>query len=395
MNWEEYKKINSATWFLLLGTLFSKAAFFISMPYLALNLQTRLGLDPVTIGWTLGIGPFVGIWGGFYIGHLSDIWGRRTILISSILIWSLAFLGFAYAEKLWQFALLNTLSGLCSAAYYPVSSALISDLTTATNRKLVFHLRYYVSNVAAALGPLAGAGFALYNPTFGFLMTGSVYLLYGLASVKWLPKRVSKEAAGTTATFKETLQSMWDDRPLLYYTLAFVVMGLTYSQLESTLPQFLNLQKGKEGVRLFGLLIGLNGLTVVVFQLPLTKLTSGWALAKTINFGSVLYGLGFAMLGLTAQSEIGLMVSMVVLTLGEVLIFSNANLLIDSIAPDDKKGAYFGASGMWALGPTLGPALGGYVMVAVGGPALFIILGLVAVANLGFYSLGQRATVRA
>jgi len=394
MNWNELKQINTATWFVLLGTLFSKAAFFVSMPYLALNLQTRLGLDPVTIGWTLGIGPFVGIWGGFYIGHLSDKLGRRTILITSILIWALAFFGFAYAEKLWQFALLNTISGLCSAAYYPVSSALISDLTTSANRKLVFHLRYYVSNVAAALGPLAGAGFALYNPKLGFLMTGLVYVIYGLASVKWLPKRELAKASNAATTFRETMQSMWEDRPLLYYTLAFVVMGLTYSQLESTLPQYLNLQLGAEGVRLFGILIGINGLTVVLFQLPMTKLTARLALPTTIVIGSVLYGVGFAMIGVTGPHHIGLMSSMVLLTLGEILVFSNANLIIDSIAPEGKKGAYFGASGLWALGPTIGPAIGGYVLVSLGGPNLFIILGVVAIANLLFYRFGQRASKR-
>lgn len=381
--------------FLILGTMLSKASYFISMPYLALRLKFALGMSPPMIGLTLGLGPCVGILAGFYIGYLSDHWGRKRLFSGSILIWSLTFAGFAVARHFWQFAALNMLNGLCTSATQPVSAALISDLTETALRKTAFHLRYFAINLGASFGPVLGAWLLLRDPAVGFFVTSVVYLLYGLACVACLPSDSKQGTGAPSGNFSETLAALAQDRPLLLYTLAFVLMGATYSQLDSTLPQYLQGARGEEGIRLFGLLMGANAASVVVFQLPLTRLMSRFSLLGTVKAGTFVYGLGMALLGLIGHGQghgkAGFLFAMVVLTLGEILIFSNGNLVIDQIAPEDKKGAYFGASSLWALGATLGPGIGGWVLLLAGGRALFAIAGLVAIGNVLIYRAGERA----
>ncbi len=107
MNLAESRRLSATVWFLIVGTMLSKASYFLSMPYLALRMKTTLGLDPVAIGFTLGLGPLVGLVAGFYLGYLSDHWGRKQIFELSMLVWSFTFVGFGLATELWQFALLT------------------------------------------------------------------------------------------------------------------------------------------------------------------------------------------------------------------------------------------------------------------------------------------------
>ncbi|MCY8225550.1 hypothetical protein [Bacillus haynesii] len=53
------------------------------------------------------------------------------------------------------------------------------------------------------------------------------------------------------------------------------------------------------------------------------------------------------------------MLSMFVLTIGEILCFPSMNVLLDELAPDHMKGAYYGMQNLYNIGEFLGPWLGG------------------------------------
>jgi len=392
MKLSDLKTLSKPVWFLLVGSVFSSASYFISMPYLALRLKTALELNPLVIGLTLGVGPLFGILGGFYTGYLSDHWGRKAMILISVFLWGFMFFGFAFATQIWEFAFLNMINGLCNATYKPLIAAMVSDLTPAVHRKTAFHLRYYAINVGAAIGPVFGAWLLIRNPVSGFLIAAAVYFVYGVASIFQLPND-SKKPVSTVVkdSFVATLKVLSLDKPLLYFTLASVLISLAYCQLESTLPQFLQSTSGQEGVKTFGILMAINGFTVVFFQFPLNRLASKLSLIGTLKMGSFIYGIGMMFFGLVHHSRALLILSMFVLTLGEILVFSNGNLIIDQIAPEDKKGAYFGASALWAIGPTLGPALGGIILMHWGGTIVFVLAGIIGVANVLVYHLGYLA----
>ena len=348
----------------------------------------------MTIGLTLGIGPFISIFIGLYAGHLSDLIGRREILVGAFLLWALTFLGFAFAQELWQFAILNGLNGLCGSSFNPVSSALISDLSKPEDRKRIFYLRYFAINLGATFGPVVGAWLLVFGPSIGFCVTAIFNFLFFLVFYRLLPKQLRSPGSAEAPPFREILGVVASDIPLRFFTLAFVVTGLTYSQLESTLPQYLESILSDEGIRLFGVVSSVNALTVVVTQIPLTRLTSGLKLHTTIQLGTAIYGVGFLLFGILEPTWNSMIFSMVVLTLGEVLTFSNGNLMIDQIAPEDKKGLYFGVSNFWSMGATFGPALGGWLFQRGGGPFLFLALGVIGLSNILFYYLGSRAQLR-
>lgn len=122
-------------WIILGGTIFTRIASFMAMPFLAIYLHNEIGASPLQIGLTIGIAPLISTFGGFFGGYLTDRFGRKSVILLTILIWKLVFFGFAIAHVIWIFIILNALNGLCRSFFEPSTQALMIDL----NEKDFFH----------------------------------------------------------------------------------------------------------------------------------------------------------------------------------------------------------------------------------------------------------------
>lgn len=74
--------------------------------------------------------------------------------------------------------------------------------------------------------------------------------------------------------------------------------------------------------------------------------------------------IGFAF----SHSLVPMIVSMAIFTLGEILNYPAANMLIDKLAPEHMRGTYFGAQTLTNLGHFMGPWVGGFLLVRYGAP---------------------------
>lgn len=91
-------------WGVILGTFLSRTGFFMTIPFLGIYLGQVKGIDPATIGAILALSLFAGTWGSFVGGALSDRIGRYPVMIASMALWSLVFIGFAFADATWLFS---------------------------------------------------------------------------------------------------------------------------------------------------------------------------------------------------------------------------------------------------------------------------------------------------
>ena len=108
----------------------------------------------------------------------------------------------------------------------------------------------------------------------------------------------------------------------------------------------------------YGLLISLNGLAIVLLELPLVAITQRFPYRPVLALGSVLVGLGFA-LNAVANDMPELAFAVLVWTLGEIIYAPVASAYVADIAPEHLRGRYQGAWGLtWGLAFVLAPALG-------------------------------------
>ncbi|WP_276354399.1 MDR family MFS transporter [Cohnella caldifontis] len=381
-------------WGILIGTFLSRAGFFMVIPFLGIYLGKVKGIDPGTIGAILGVSFLVGTASSFFGGALSDRVGRYPVMVVSMVLWSLTFVGFAFARSTWVFFLLSALNGLFRNVFEPSARALLTDVVPAERRSDVFGARYFAINVGGAAGPILGLklGAGASSSLVPFLIGAGIFAAYALGIVAMMLKYKEKphetaEAGVAAVSFRQMAQIVFTDKVFLCFLLGNLFAAGAYSHLDSTLSQYI----GHDRVDFYSFLFFVNSLSVLVFQYPLGRLMKRVTALQSLKIGCLLFGLGLFGFGIFEHIAL-LAASMAVFTIGEILCFVVGDVLIGEIAPERLRGAYYGASGFAFIGQSVMSWVGGYLLHLLGfgqGPLLFGILMLLAFAAYPFYQAGQ------
>ena len=138
-----------------------------------------------------------------------------------------------------------------------------------------------------------------------------------------------------------------------------LLTAIVYSQNVSTLP--LHVTDAGHAASTYGLLQSLNGILIVLLELPLTAWSQHRSRTSVIALGDLLIGGAFCAL-VAASSVPALTVVIVVWTLGEMLESPIASAFVADRAPEHARGRYTAAYGSmfgvaWILGPMLGTGM--------------------------------------
>ncbi|MCP8969122.1 MDR family MFS transporter [Ectobacillus ponti] len=381
------KSIPALGWNIIVGTLFARMATSMSMPFLAIYLTAAKGVSPALAGAVIGVSALVGVFSSFIGGSLSDRYGRKRVMLVSIAVWIVVFIGFAFAEHIAAFFVLNALNGVCRAFFEPSSRALLSDLTKPENRLMIFNLRYGAINAGVAVGPWIGLQLGSAKSTTPFLAAAIVYTLYAAALL--LQFRSYEENRQTTTKervmMRDSIGVLRKDLLFLAALIGLILSTAGYSQFSSSLSQyFANSTKFQGGVELFSHALVLNAVTVLLVQYPLTRIGKRYSALVSVMIGTLVTSIGLLGYGFAASAWMVYAVT-VLFTMGEVLMFSMTDLFVDQIAPKHLKGTYFGAMGFSGFGGVIGPWLGGALLDHFGYEHGEIIFALLAgVCALGF-----------
>lgn len=382
------KSIHPIGWNIIIGTLFARLASSMSMPFLAIYLTMTKGVSPGMTGIIIAVSALVGVFTSYIGGNLSDQFGRKWIMMGSIIVWTFVFLGFAFADHVAWFFILNALNGICKSFFEPTSRALLSDMTKPENKLMIFNLRYAAINVGVAIGPLIGLQLGSSKSSLPFIITAFVYMIYTISLLIQFKKYNLEEKVAIKkerVTMKQSLQVLGKDTIFLLALIGIILGNAGYSQFSSTLSQyFANAPVFLDGVKLFSYVLVLNAITVLIVQYPVTRIGKKYSPLVSIMFGTMT--LSLSLLGFGMLKSVPLMFACAVLfTVGEVLMFSMTDVFIDQIAVQNLKGTYFGAMGFSGLGGVIGPWLGGFLLDYYGyGNGAIVFAYLAAVCSLGF-----------
>jgi MFS family permease len=162
-------------------------------------------------------------------------------------------------------------------------------------------------------------------------------------------------SAKTEAGWGEALRLVSTDRKFLRMLGASLIIAIVFYQMTSTFGLYIT-QQGLSAAT-YGTIISLNGVLVVLFELPLTTLTRRFPARRIMAVGYVLIGIGSA-LNIFAHSALAFASVMLVFTLGEMIAMPVSSAYIADLAPADVRGRYMGTFGLtWAFALVWGPAL--------------------------------------
>lgn len=388
-----FQQFHKIVWVLLVGTILARGTAFMTLPFLSIYLSRNMDLHPLLIGLTVGISPLMATVGGFIGGQLSDRYGRKPVMLSSLLLLAFVYYGFSLANSPGWFILLNALSGLCNSFFEPTSQALMADLTEKEKRMRIFSLRYTAINIGASVGPLIGAFLANSSPKLTFIITGTAYLTYFIVLLLFLNKfSIQKNEYKKGATFIEAVHIVRKDKLLRYLILGVILINVGYSQIESNLPQYLE-GSLENGVMIYSILLSINAIMVVLMQMPISHFAERYRPMQVLIAGSLIMSLGLMCFSFV-NGWITAIIAITFLTVGEILIFPSNSILIDELAEEHLRGTYFGAGQFRKIGHFFGPVLGGFILSQYNGQVMFWAITLIALGSIFFFSLGNRAHIK-
>ena len=117
------------------------------------------------------------------LGVLSDRFGRRPVLITSLLMSAVDYAILAVANALWVFVVVRLLSGIASATF-SVSNAVLADTSAPEDRAAQFGLTGAAFGLGFVLGPLFGGVLGEFGPRMPFVAAGA--LCFIAAALAWL-----------------------------------------------------------------------------------------------------------------------------------------------------------------------------------------------------------------
>jgi MFS family permease len=324
-------------------------------PFLTLYLRQRLEIPLTTIGFLFAINATVGLFSQALWGPVVDRYGRKVAMVVGLANEVVVMLGFALLGSLGAYAVLIAMSGLIEPASRIGSDAMIADLIEEEKRPSAYALLRMVSNAGVAVGPAIGGFLAAtsYVLTFGSAAVGATIAV--LMVVFWVKETKPELTAG-----EETKRAgggygyIFRDVSFIAFSLASVLLWMAYGPFMQLMAVYM-----KEGFGIpesgFGLIMTINALMVVFFQFAVTRITEKYRDAYIMAAGAFWTGLG-ALATILSHNLWFFLVSMVIVTIGELIWAPTSISFVARIAPVDMRGRYMGVYGMvggiaWAIGP--------------------------------------------
>ena len=349
---DQLRTFPGAAWILFGGVFINRFGTFV-VPFLVVYL-TRLGYSTAQAGLAIGMYGAGHIVASSLGGHLADRIGRRNTIVLSMLGSAASMMALSQARAFGPIVACTFLAAATGELYRPASHALIGDLIPAEHRVLAFGIYRFAVNLGFAAGP-ALAGF-LAERSFFFLFLGDALTsaAYGAIALFALPQGL--RTYSKDERMGEALRIAARDVPFLLFLLATFGYGLIEMQTLSTFA--LHVNRLTHSTRAYGMLLSLNGVLIILFELAITNLTQRMPALPVIAAGYFLGGFGYALTGL-ARSIPALGVTVVIWTLGEMVSSPMGAAYVSRIAPENIRGRYMGMMvSMWSIAMLIGPVAG-------------------------------------
>jgi DHA1 family bicyclomycin/chloramphenicol resistance-like MFS transporter len=171
----------------MLGAL-SIDAYLPSLP----NIASDFSVGAAAAQQTLSIFLFGYAAMTLFYGTLSDSFGRRPVILVTLVVYLLGSIGCALAPSLGWLLLFRLLQGLCAGAGNVVGRAMIGDLFSGAEAQRMMSFVAMVFGIAPAFAPILGGWLLVafgWRAIFGFIIAFTVVML--IASLRLLPESLA------------------------------------------------------------------------------------------------------------------------------------------------------------------------------------------------------------
>jgi predicted MFS family arabinose efflux permease len=308
------------------------------IPFLTLYLTENLNFTLKNAAWVMscfGLGSVVGSWIG---GKLTDKFGYYQVMKTSLFLTGIVFIGLQFVTSFVGICLGIFLVMLVADAFRPALFVALNAYSKPENKTRSVTLIRLAINLGFTVGPAVGGVIITY---FGynsiFWIDGVTCILATFLLVKVLhPKKVNVLDEIKT----ENPKSIFTDKAFWIFFVTMFIFGFVFLQIISTIPLYYRKEYFLTEFQI-GLLMAGNGFLIFILEMPLIKWLEDKKIDKIslILLGVVLTGISFLLFNVTLSIWI-LIISMVFISVGEMIVFPFSNSFAIERGKRGKQGEY-------------------------------------------------------
>ena len=335
-----FRGFSREVWILTLITFINRAGTMV-LPFLSKYLKEDLQFSYAQVGWIMvafGFGSMLGSWLG---GKLSDKIGFYKIMVFSLFTSGILLFLVQYIRTFWGLCIGMFVIMTVADMFRPAMFVSLGTYAKPENRTRALTLVRLAVNLGFTAGPALG-GLIIMNLGYSglFWVDGSSCIVSILIFALLVKERKKPADLDTINSETEIPISVFKDKIFWIFLFVCFATAMLFFQLFTTLPLYHN---EKFGLTEFqsGLLLSLNGLLIFFLEMPIVSFSQRKAIdkLKIILWGSVLMSISFYLLLVNTWAGI-LVISIIIITFGEMLIFPFSNSFALSRAPKGHEGRY-------------------------------------------------------
>ena len=338
----------------------------------------------------VGASTLTGIFVKLPAGALSDLLGRRPLLLAGALVFAVMPFTYLAVSTLAALILLRFAHGNATAIFGPVASAALSDLAPASHRATWLSTYSTAQGAGQALGPVV-AGYLIAAGRFdlAFVAAGVIGAIAPFLVATWRGAPAPSPRRGRWQELKKGIAEVAGDRLVLVTSAAQAAQFVLNGTLNAFLPLY-----GREVLGLtlprLGWLFGIQTATTLLVR-PLIGFLSDragrrWVIVTGLSVCSVA-----VLLVSIAGSFIGLLAAVVAYAAGVATTTAATSAFITDVTRRARYGAAHGVFGtIYDVGDALGPIAAGILVGTVGYSRMFQVMAAVALAMAAGFSIASR-----
>ncbi len=348
-------------WLMFWGMLISTTGASMIWPFLMIYVSEKLSLPLVEIASLMTLNAVMGLIFSFIAGPIADRVGRKGVMVISLAVNGFGYILYSQASTFLVFAAVMAMNGAFSPLYRVGADSMMADMVPADKRLNAYSLMRMSNNLGVALGPAIGGFIAILSYTTAFYIAAVGMISYSMLLLFFAKETLQTKQLGEVK--HERLGGygrILRDKKFIPFAATFALTQICSAMIWVLLSVYTK-KNFNMPENLYGLLPTTNAVMVVTLQLLITRYTKRRPPLWMLALGSLFYAVGVGSVAL-GRGFWGFWISMVILTIGELILIPTSTTYTANLAPAEMRGRYMSIYTLtWGIGNGVGPILGGFL----------------------------------
>lgn len=322
-------------------------------------------IDSTQVGLLITVFTLPGVFLTPLFGFAADKYGRKTVLVPSLIIFGITSFFCLYVRSFEQLLWIRLIQGISTASLGALSVTLISDFYEKENRLAAMGYNASVLSIGTAAYPAIGGFVAAINWKYVFLLPVISIPIALLVILKLDDIKVSKQKKKEGNYFANVYKIIKQTRAHVYFFASTATFIILYGSLMTYFPLLMHDKLDAKG-SLIGVVLSVMSITTALVSSRL-KLLQKYISRNTLLIISYGFYIVAMLTAIFSSSVVMFIATSIIFGLGHGINIPSLQTIIADLAPLEYRGFFMSLNGMvLRLGQTLGPILTGLGFMAAG-----------------------------